>query len=158
MLPYKVLAAALPAPEKGKITITIDLLRFLLSAVARCGEFDEEEYLRRNPDVAIAVRQGKWSNGQDHYAASGYFEDRTGIGTAVSEFWYLRTNPDVALAVKNREWQSAEEHYNMRGLYEWRIPNPELADEILNWKRAVLGVNEQHKASEPQEQESQSRY
>lgn len=147
MLPFKVLTAALPAPEKDRVTIPIALLRLLLSAAARNAEFDEEEYLRRNPDVAIAVRQGKWSSGKDHYVASGYFEDRSGIGIALSESWYLTANPDVARAVKDGEWQSAQEHYTMRGVFEWRIPNRDLADDILQWKHAILGSEEHRETS-----------
>ena len=137
MLPFKVLDVLFPPSAENQVTIPATLFRFLLSQAARYTKLDEEEYMRRNPDVAIAIRQGIWTTAHDHYAASGYFEGRTGAGVVVSESWYLKANPDVARAVKDGEWKSAEDHYFRQGMFEWRVPNKELQDDITIWKDMV---------------------
>jgi hypothetical protein len=137
MIPFKVLSALFPPSAEGQITISVELFRFLLSAAARTAELDEEIYLRRNPDVALAIREGLWPSGRDHYAATGYFEGRAGSGLAVSETWYLKTNPDVAKAVKEGDWKSAEEHYFRQGMFEWRVPNQDAQEDITAWKHMV---------------------
>jgi SAM-dependent methyltransferase len=40
-------------------------------------EFDETGYLAANPDVAAAVRAGKFSSGAEHYACVGVHENRS---------------------------------------------------------------------------------
>ncbi len=138
MLPYKVLVALLPQLAHDQIGIPIRLFNFLLSVAAQSVDFDEDDYLRRNPDVALAVRQGKWTSGKDHYIAVGYFEGRPGGEIPLSPSWYLKNNPDVAMAISNGEWKSAQEHYLKHGIYEWRIPSEESVDEMLQWKRLLL--------------------
>lgn len=137
MVPFPVLNALFPASADGQVTISAALFRFLLSAAARTAELDENTYLRRNPDVARAIREGVWLSGRDHYAASGYFENRAGSGLAVSEAWYLKTNPDVARAIGAGDWTSAEDHYLRRGMFEWRVPNRETQNDITVWKHLI---------------------
>ncbi|WP_459677993.1 hypothetical protein [Acidisoma sp. 7E03] len=140
MIPYSALLAMLPQVENGRLSIPVSLLQFLLSIAASCTDFDEEEYLRRNPDVAVAVRQGKVASGRDHFLRSGYFEGRAGV-SEVSETWYFRNNPDVARAVKAGEWESAAEHYTLRGVFEWRAPSGAVADDVARWRAAVGGAS-----------------
>ncbi|MCB8879780.1 hypothetical protein ACELLULO517_06005 [Acidisoma cellulosilytica] len=137
MLPFKLLNSLFPASPENRVTIPAVLFRFLLSEAARHTKLDEEDYMRCNPDVALAIRQGLWASARDHYAKNGYFEGRTGTGMMVSESWYLKTNPDVAKAVKDGAWKSAEDHYFRQGLFEWRIPNKDLQDDITAWKHMV---------------------
>lgn len=137
MLPFKILDSLFPASADSRVTIPTALFRFLLSEATRNTKLDEEECMRRNPDVALAIRQGLWASAQDHYVMSGYFEGRTGTGTIVSESWYLKTNPDVSRAVKEGEWKSAEDHYFRQGMFEWRVPSKELQDDITMWKHMV---------------------
>ncbi|MCB8875725.1 hypothetical protein [Acidisoma silvae] len=139
MLPFKLLDSLFPISPDNRVTIPAALFRFLLSELSRSTKLDEEDYMRRNPDVALAIRQGLWSSAHDHYAMSGYFEGRTGAGAGavVSESWYLKNNPDVARAVKDGEWKSAEDHYLRQGLFEWRIPNKDIQDDITAWKHMI---------------------
>jgi SAM-dependent methyltransferase len=42
-------------------------------------DFDETQYLRLNPDVLNAVKQGDFKSGWDHYLKFGINEDRSGV-------------------------------------------------------------------------------
>jgi hypothetical protein len=44
--------------------------------VALPPNFDEKEYLRAHPDVALAVRRKQFKSGADHWYRHGRFEDR----------------------------------------------------------------------------------
>jgi len=39
-------------------------------------EFDEDWYLQQNPDVALAIREGRGKSGLEHYLAHGRKEGR----------------------------------------------------------------------------------
>jgi hypothetical protein len=40
------------------------------------GAIDEQDYLKRPPDVAKAIAEKKLRSARDHYVKSGYFEKR----------------------------------------------------------------------------------
>ncbi|OAE48274.1 glycosyltransferase family A protein [Agrobacterium tumefaciens] len=54
-----------------------ELLRKMRAAVPIPPSFDEEAYLRRNEDVATAVKSGKFRSGYEHYIIHGRGEGRT---------------------------------------------------------------------------------
>jgi len=63
------------------------------------GEFNEQEYLRQNPDVAEAVRAGTIPSGKAHFEAFGKLEGRdepTKGGTEL-QLQRLKTRPDEFL-------------------------------------------------------------
>lgn len=63
------------------------------------GDFDEQEYLRQNPDVAEAVRAGTIPSGKAHFEAFGKTEGRdepTKGGTEL-QLQRLQTKPDEFL-------------------------------------------------------------
>ena len=63
------------------------------------GDFDEQEYLRQNPDVAEAVRAGTIPSGKAHFEAFGKLEGRdepTKGGTEL-QLQRLQTRPDEFL-------------------------------------------------------------
>ena len=63
------------------------------------GEFNEQEYLRQNPDVAEAVRAGTIPSGKAHFEAFGKIEGRdepTKGGTEL-QLQRLKTRPDEFL-------------------------------------------------------------
>jgi len=67
------------------------------------GTFDEEQYLKDNPDVAQAVRAGTLSSGKEHYDAFGAIEGRakpTEGGTELN-LQRLKANPNEFLDAKN---------------------------------------------------------
>lgn len=107
-IPYKLLLATLKLDGDSAL-IPKSLLDFLLRQILQGAEFDEENYLKLNPDVAASVRRGDWESGKAHFVSRGYFEDRHGATKPLVEAWYLRANPDVASAVKAGEWASGGE-------------------------------------------------
>ena len=85
--------------------------------------FDENFYLTQNPDVALAVANGSFVNGLDHYLQFGQFEGRPPSSQlAFDVTFYLTVNPDVALAVANGNFTSGLEHYILFGFSEGRSP------------------------------------
>jgi hypothetical protein len=69
------------------------------------GEFDEQEYLRQNPDVAEAVQAGTIPSGKAHFDAFGKIEGRdepTEGGTEL-QLQRLQTRPDEFLDASTYE-------------------------------------------------------
>lgn len=83
--------------------------------------FDEEFYLRRNPDVADAVARGIFTNGFEHFIESGQYERRD--PSALFSFsFYQSLYPDVADAVLQAGFDSEFDHFIKRGQSENRDP------------------------------------
>jgi hypothetical protein len=121
----------------GSVEIPVSLLRLLLQIALAAADFDEEEYLRANPDVAKAIAQGEVESAKLHYIVYGYFEGRQGAGPEVDEKWYLQAYPDVATAVRENKIPSATDHFQAVGAGEGRSPNGDLQDDALHWKQAL---------------------
>jgi len=63
--------------NSGYVTLPEHLFRHLLRAALRHkGIFDEQIYLRTNPDVKEALKKREFKSALDHYLQSGYFENR----------------------------------------------------------------------------------
>lgn len=88
--------------------------------------FDENFYLRNNPDVAAAVRAGTFTSGLQHFQLVGLQEGRTSVSPFWSEIGYFGSgfsvpnNYDVFQAVSNRELPSALAHFVQFGEAEGR--------------------------------------
>ncbi|MGD1699529.1 hypothetical protein [Dapis sp. BLCC M229] len=106
-------------------------------------EFDEQGYLRQNPDVAELVRQGKYRSGYEHYVRYGQYENRSGAFKTFNEQEYLRQNPDVADAVRRGEFKSGYDHYLKNGQYENRsgASNPSQPQTYDNYNQPSFGNN-----------------
>jgi hypothetical protein len=124
----------------GAIEIPTRLLRFLLQIALSSTDFDENEYLRLNPDVAEAIRRGDVKNGKIHYIGFGYFEGRRGAGPVVDDSWYLQRYPDVDSAVRKRKVASANDHFHAVGGGEGRSPNADYEEDALQWKQVLRGA------------------
>jgi hypothetical protein len=140
--PYESLLRSLntskSALEHAKdVTISVGLLKLLLQFAVAQGDFDEESYLRSNPDVRDAVNSGEIESGRLHYIGFGYFEGRKGGMVAVDESWYLKKYPDVAIAVKDGRVDSATQHFNTIGAGEGRSPSADQQDYAAQWKEAI---------------------
>ncbi len=116
------------------------LLRLLLQVALVASDFDEEGYLKANPDVAGAIARGEVESARLHYIGYGYFEGRRGAGPTVDGGWYLNRYPDVAAAVREGRIESAEAHFHFIGAAEGRIPAPGYEEEALQWKAAMNGA------------------
>lgn len=127
-----------PDLEPGRRTlVSSELLRLLLRIAVTNAAFDEDYYLESNPDVRDGVARGDIFDPRRHYVAYGYFEGRRAALVEVDEAWYLHRYPDVAEAVSSGRVGSATQHYREVGEGEWRIPRPELAEEIRSWAEAL---------------------
>ena len=123
----------------GRIEVPAKLLKLLLQIALASTDFDEEDYLKKNPDVAKAIERGEIESARVHYIGFGYFEGRQGAGPEVDEKWYLQKYPDVATAVRDRKISSAKDHFHAAGAGEGRSPNGELQDDAQQWKNALKG-------------------
>jgi hypothetical protein len=129
--------SALDGP--GPIGVPAGLLKLLLQIAVAAAEFDEDGYLRENPDVAGAVSRGELESAHMHYIGFGYFEGRRGGGPAVDAEWYLGKYPDVAAAVREGRVRSAEAHFLSVGGGEGRSPAAEYEADAAQWKSAIKG-------------------
>ncbi|WP_457797994.1 hypothetical protein [Methylocystis sp. S23] len=118
------------------VTIPASSLRFLLQLAVAVGEFDKENYLETNPDLAEAVKDGKVDDVRFHYIRHGFFEGRKGATPKVDEDWYKKNYPDVAKAVEDGSLRSATMHFIGVGEVEGRAPREEYLSDINEWKRA----------------------
>ncbi|AHF02586.1 calcium-binding protein [Marichromatium purpuratum 984] len=83
--------------------------------------FDEDFYLRNNPDVAASVQAGTFT-AEEHFEQYGRFEGRNPNAFVDLDF-YLQQNPDVAEAVANGS-TTAYDHFVTYGAQEQRQPSP----------------------------------
>ncbi|MCK1368310.1 hypothetical protein [Bradyrhizobium sp. 62] len=124
----------------GQINVPARFLKLLVQVALAASEFDEERYLRENPDVAKAVGRGELESAHMHYIGFGYFEGRLGGGSAVDSDWYLSKYPDVATAVKDGRVKSAEAHFHSIGGGEGRCPAPDYEADAGQWESAIRGA------------------
>lgn len=144
--PYVVLNTALDqladsaaGGRKGSepnLQISRKSFEFMLRCLLAYADFDEAEYLAKNPDVADAVAKGGVRSGRYHYVMTGYLENRLGGAFGFDEKWYLEAYPDVAAAIRQKSVGSAWEHYSNTGIYEWRSPNAKVAAHVASWREA----------------------
>ena len=138
--PYKQLLESVKnkasaANSEDVVSIPIDVLKFIMQAALASCEFDENNYLRENPDVANGpVRDGTLTAKQ-HYVGYGYFEGRKGGMPVVDERWYEATYKDVAGAIKKGAAKSATDHFEDAGAIEGRAPSKRHLEIADAWKR-----------------------
>lgn len=123
----------------GSMEVPAKFLKLLLQIALAASDFDEEGYLKKNPDVGKAIDRGEVESARVHYIGYGYFEGRQGAGPEVDEKWYLQNYPDVAAAVRERKISSAKDHFHAVGAGEGRSPNSNLQDDAQQWKGALKG-------------------
>ncbi|HAX77374.1 MAG TPA: hypothetical protein DCY88_16450 [Cyanobacteria bacterium UBA11372] len=85
--------------------------------------YDEEFYIKGNPDVAKAVKEGKYKNGREHYELFGKYENRN-PSICFDANQYLNENKDVWEGVQKSGGKfTAIEHYLTWGDREGRSGN-----------------------------------
>jgi len=109
--------------DSTKVTIPVELFKFLLQTTLVSCDLNEAGYLTANPDVAEALNSGSVDSVRLHYVGFGYFEGRKGAMPKVDDPWYLTTYSDVATAVKTGKVSSAAEHFEIIGAAEGRSPS-----------------------------------
>jgi len=121
----------------GTIQIPVGLLKLLLQIALASADFNEDDYLKENPDVAKAVGTGEIESAHLHYIGFGYFEGRPDGSPEVDEDWYMRKYPDVAAAIREGKIRSAKHHFHTTGAAEGRSPNIEQVENAAQWKQAL---------------------
>jgi hypothetical protein len=121
----------------GTVQIPVGLLKLLLQIALASSEFNEDDYLRENPDVAKAISSGQIDSAHLHYIEFGYFERRPDGSPEVDEDWYVEKYPDVAAAIREGRVRSAKHHFYTVGAGEGRSPNVEQMENAAQWKRAL---------------------
>nr|WP_294500887.1 hypothetical protein [uncultured Rhodopila sp.] len=119
------------------VTIPAELFRLLLQVTVANSDFNEEAYLKANPDVADVVRAGSPGDARIHYVGYGYFEGRSGATPDVDESWYLHTYSDVAEGIKEGKTTSAAAHFEVIGAAEGRSPSARYVAAAEQWKQAL---------------------
>ena len=83
---------------------------------------DEAWYLRRNPDVVVAIKDGAVADARAHYVLHGYYEHRLPYEIVVEESWYLAQYADIAQAVRGGVFPDGQTHFEQQGYREGRMP------------------------------------
>ncbi|MBO4221534.1 hypothetical protein [Bradyrhizobium neotropicale] len=121
----------------GRVEIPAGLFKLLLQIALASADFDEDGYLRENPDVAKALSSGEIESAHVHFIGFGYFEGRQGGGPEVDEDWYTQKYPDVAAAIREGKIKSAKQHFHLIGGAEGRSPNLDQEENAAQWKKAL---------------------
>ena len=87
--------------NSAEVVIPTELFKLLLQVTVVNSDFNTKAYLKANPDVAEAIRNGSTEDARVHYVGFGFFEGRDGATPEVDEAWYLRTYSDVAGGVRS---------------------------------------------------------
>ena len=90
------------------------------------AEFDSTFYLTNNADVVLAISQGNFANGLDHYNQFGGRELRAPNSTFDPNY-YAINNSDVLSAVSSGVFPSVFAHFQAFGESENRAPNSAFA-------------------------------
>ena len=90
------------------------------------AEFDATFYLTNNADVVLAISQGNFANGLDHYNQFGGRELRAPNSTFDPNY-YAINNSDVLSAVSSGVFPSVFAHFQAFGESENRAPNSAFA-------------------------------
>lgn len=130
------------ANEKGPVQVSVPLtvLKLFIRSALAGAPFDEEFYLRRNPDIEIAWKAGQIADLRQHFIENGYFEGRKAWPIEVDEKWYVGRYKDVALALKDGQVDSAQRHYENAGESEWRAPTEAAGANMQEWRSALMAL------------------
>ena len=75
--------------SSDKVEVPTHMFQFMLQLLLAGGSFNEEGYLRSNPDVAEAVKRGQIPSARLHYIGYGSLRGR-GAMPEVDEVWYRK--------------------------------------------------------------------
>ena len=125
-VPYASLlnAKIIEQTNDGSLLVDRHFLIFCMQPILAKIKVDEDWYLKRYPDVQLAIDNNVVPSAAAHYARHGYFENRMPYRIEVDAAWYLQQYPDVGLAIEREEFSSAQEHFEIVGFAEGRFPYP----------------------------------
>ena len=105
--------------DNGEIKVPLKTFRILIKLLVY-SFFNEEYYLRNNPDVREAFLNGDVESALHHFTVAGIFEGRLPCPIYIDEKNYLEKNPDVNDIVSRGTIQSAQAHFDIHGYKEGR--------------------------------------
>lgn len=120
-------------PRK-KISIPVELFKFLMGNLLSQGFFDERWYLETYPDVEAAINRGSVSSAFEHYLNAGYYEGRSPGPCPVDCVWYEEYYQDLQPAVRDGVIVDSAEHFQQNGYFEGRVPKPDQLNERKRWR------------------------
>ncbi len=106
--------------NKETVEVPKELIRYLFLLCAASAEFDEYDYVQRNPDVGDAISQGRVASALDHFLRQGFQEGRS-YALKCQEQEYLLHNPDIAAAYENGCIANVSLHFRETGYSEGRV-------------------------------------
>ncbi|ABI66768.1 hypothetical protein Mmar10_2480 [Maricaulis maris MCS10] len=108
------------ATKLDRVEVPTDLVRYLFILCATSAEFDEDEYVQRNPDVGDAISRGRVASALDHFLRQGFQEGRD-YSLKCQEQEYLSHNPDIAAAFESGDIVNVSAHFHETGYAEGRV-------------------------------------
>ena len=97
-------------------------IKHLLNLYMCAWEFNNDWYMRNNPDLSAAIPSNDFPTGFVHFQAVGYMEGRLPVNPAVDTGWYMANYPDVAAAIIKGTFENAAHHFSASGYREGRLP------------------------------------
>lgn len=117
LLRHVMVAGQKAAPDQARVART-DLADLL--ELAFDGMVDERWYLKRYPDVAVAIRKGQVKSASQHYFQAGIYEGRVPYEIGIDSTAYLQKHRDVAEAVSQGTYRNGRDHFLTSGFAEGR--------------------------------------
>ncbi|WP_181441963.1 glycosyltransferase family 2 protein [Swingsia samuiensis] len=87
--------------------------------------FDPVWYLEKYPDVAVAIKEGRFLNPLHHYLTNST-PTAYDPNQWFSEQFYAQTYPDIASTVENGGFRNGYEHFIRFGVHEFRAPHSDV--------------------------------
>lgn len=119
--------------QDEEVTVSSAFVRFLLAQFLLRTEFCEASYLRVNPDVDAGVEEGRVGSAREHFAFTGYLENRPTGDIRVDEQWYLSAYPDVTKAYMTGRLTDLQKHFNATGRFEGRVGSAKQWEQRKRW-------------------------
>lgn len=119
------------ARQGDVVSIPAAALKMLLQLAASAAAFDDEAYLKANPDLAAVPDLTA------HFVRSGYFEQRNAGWFDVDESYYKTKYKDADNAISDGIFASAQEHFDKNGAFEMRSPSSRFERSVEAWKQVL---------------------
>jgi len=140
--PFKLIEEALRIRKEdldtgGNISIPTPVFKELMAYYVKNGYFDERWYVETNPDVDNAIKNGKITDGLEHFVSAGYYEGRSPGLCYVDREWYEQHYRDVALATRKGRVIDSAEHFHHTGYNEGRAPSADQLSAAEKWSKLL---------------------
>ncbi len=110
---------ALGETEDRQVVVPRRLLDDLIS-LAVANVFCEDFYTKTYRDVGVAIKDGHFPSGLNHYVKLGLYEARVPFDIPLDEANYLTQHNDVKSAIQRGEFSGAKDHFVRIGYAEGR--------------------------------------